>query len=106
MTRLVRRKKIINLKLILFCFSANYFPRWMNGSCKECQPVKAEGQDEAYLYTFFPDVVNRPEMRDLAAQIHNNVQKTVTNMKRNLLRFKKYKTLWKADKVRTFLIIF
>ena len=45
-------------------------------------------------------------MRDLAAQIHNNVQKTVTNMKRNLLRFKKYKTLWKADKVRTFLVIF
>lgn len=72
----------------------------MFGTCKECQPVKADGQDEAYLYTFFPDVVNRPEMRELAAQIHNNVQKTVSNMKRNLLKFKKYKTLWKADKVK------
>jgi dynein heavy chain len=71
----------------------------MNGSCKECQPVKAEGQDEAYLYTYFPDVVNRPEMRDLASQIHSSVQKTVQNMKRSLIRFKKYKTLWKADKV-------
>lgn len=72
----------------------------MFGTCKECQPVKADGQDEAYLYTFFPDVVNRPEMRELAAQIHNNVQKTASNMKRNLLKFKKYKTLWKADKVK------
>lgn len=79
--------------------SANYFPRWMNGTCRECQPVKAEGQDEAYLYTFFADVVSRPEMRDLASQIHNNVQKTVQNIKRNLFKFKKYKTLWKADKV-------
>ena len=79
--------------------TANYFPRWMNGTCKECQPVKAEGQDEAYLYTFYPDIANRPEMRDLAAQIQANVQKTVSNMKKHLLKFKKYKGLWKADKV-------
>ena len=78
--------------------SANYFPRWMNGTCKECQPIKSDGADEAYLYTFYPDIVNRPEMRDLAAQIHNNVQKTVQNMKKHLLKFKKFKSLWKADK--------
>jgi dynein heavy chain len=70
----------------------------MNGSCKECQPVKAEGQDEAFLYTFLPDVANRPEMRELAIQIQNNVQKTVANMKKFLLKFKKYKSLWKSDK--------
>ena len=78
--------------------SANYFPRWMNGTCIECQPVKAEGQDEAYLYTFYADVVNRPEMRELGQQIHANVQKTIANMKKYLNRFKKYKNLWKADK--------
>ncbi len=79
--------------------SANYFPRWMDGSCRECLPVKVENAaDEAYLYTFYPDIVNRPEMRDLASQIHANVQKTVANMKKHLLKFKKYKTLWKADK--------
>lgn len=71
----------------------------MNGSCKECQPVKADGQDEAFLYTFYHDVVNRPEMRDLAAQIQANVQRNVQNVKKHLLKFKKYKSLWKADKV-------
>jgi dynein heavy chain len=78
---------------------ANYFTRWMNGSCKECPPVKAEGQDEAYVYTFYSDVASRPELRDLANQIQTNVQKTIANMKKHLLKFKKYKSLWKADKV-------
>ena len=71
----------------------------MNGTCKECQPVKAEGQDEAYLYTFYNDVATRPEINDAANQIHSNVQKTVQNMKKHLMKFKKYKSLWKADKV-------
>lgn len=83
---------------------ANYFPRWMNGTCKECQPVKAEGQDEAYLYTFFADVASRPELRELANQIHTNVQKSIQNVKKHLLKFKKYKSLWKADKVSIILI--
>ena len=79
--------------------SSNYFPRWQDRSCKECQPIKVDsGTDEAYLYTFYPDIVNRPEMRELASQIHSNVQRTVQNMKKHLLKFKKYKSLWKADK--------
>jgi dynein heavy chain len=71
----------------------------MNGTCKECQPVKSEGQDETYLYTYYSDVVNCLEIRDLAAQIQTNVQKSVQNMKRYLTRWKKYKSLWKSDKV-------
>ena len=71
----------------------------MNGTCKECQPVKAEGQDETYLYTYLNDVANLAEIRELAAQIQGNVSKSVQNMKRYLTRWKKYKSLWKADKV-------
>lgn len=71
----------------------------MNGTCRECQPVKAEGQDEAYLYTFYSDVASRPEMRELAQQIQYNVQKTIQSMKKYLVKFKKYKNLWKSDKV-------
>lgn len=74
----------------------------MNGTCKECQPVKTEGenQDETYLYTYFSDVVNRPEIQDLGKLIQSNVHKTVQTMKKYLLRWKKYKVLWKSDKVR------
>ena len=71
----------------------------MNGTCKECIPVKAEGQDETYLYTYLNDVANLAEIRELAAQIQANVSKSVQNMKRYLTRWKKYKSLWKADKV-------
>ena len=92
-------------KLFIQCIrdcveSANYFPRWMNGTCKECQPVKAEGQDETYLYTYLNDIGNLPEIHELAAQIQANVQKSVANMKRYLTKWKKYKSLWKVDKVK------
>ena len=81
--------------------SANYFTRWMNGTCKECAPVKSAdaGQtDEVFLYTFYQDVAQRPEIRELAAHIQANMQKTVQLMRKYLLKFKKYKSLWKADK--------
>lgn len=70
----------------------------MNGTCKECQPVKQD--DEVYLYTFHADVENRPEMIELTAQVQTNVQKAIQNIKKHLLKFKKYKSLWKSDKVR------
>ncbi len=71
----------------------------MSGTCKECLPIKAEGQDETYLYTYFNDVINRNEIRDLATQIQNTVQKSVANIKRYLTKWKKYKNLWKSEKV-------
>jgi dynein heavy chain, axonemal len=71
----------------------------MNGTCKECHPVTDKDQDEPYLYTFYADVVNRPEMRDIITQIQTNIQRTVQNVKKYLLKFKKYKALWKSDKV-------
>ena len=101
--RLVSESNFFPLFLSYFivsCFSANYFPRWMNGTCKECQPVKTEGgQDETYLYTYFNDIENLTEIRELGNQIKTNVQKSVANMKRYLNRWKKYRSLWKADKV-------
>lgn len=78
---------------------ANYFPRWMNGTCKECLPVKAEGQDESYLYTYLPDIVNSSEIFELASHIQANAQRTVQNMKKNLMKWKKFKSLWKSDKL-------
>ena len=71
----------------------------MNGTCRECQPVKVDTQDEPFLYTFLMDVNNRPELREIASQIQNALHKTFQNIKKNLAKFKKYKSLWKADKV-------
>lgn len=71
----------------------------MNETCRECQPVKVENQDEPFLYTFLLDVINRPELRELGNQINTALQKTFQNIKKYLAKFKKYKSLWKADKV-------
>ena len=56
----------------------------MNETCRECQPVKVENQDEPFLYTFLFDVVNRPELRDLGTQIQTALHKTFQNIKKNL----------------------
>jgi dynein heavy chain len=71
----------------------------MNGTCKECQPVKVENQDEPFLYTFFLDVANRSELREIASQIQMVLQKSFQHIKKHLNKFKKYKSLWKTDKV-------
>ena len=71
----------------------------MNGTCKECQPVKVDNQDEPFLYTFFLDISNQPEPREITAQINTALQKSFHHIKKNLNKLKKYKNLWKADKV-------
>lgn len=86
---------------IVFVYRANYFPRWMNASCKECQPVKVENQDEPFLYTFLFDIMHRPELREKATHIQTNLQRVFQNVKKQIAKFKKYKFLWKADKVCT-----
>lgn len=71
----------------------------MNDTCRECHPIKIENQDEPFLYTFFHDLVNIPELQELGKQIQVALQKTFQNIKKTLSKFKKYKSLWKADKV-------
>lgn len=78
--------------------AANLFTRWQDGSCKECLPVQEENQDEPFLYTFYYDVKNKPELHDIASQIHTNVQRTKQSVKKYLEKFRKYRSLWKAEK--------
>lgn len=78
------------------------FVRWMNGTCIECLPQKVEGEDELYVFTFFTDISVNNETIDLVQTIHYNIKNTLTNMQRYLNRWKKYRSIWKVDKVRSF----
>ena len=71
----------------------------MNGTCIECQPQKVEGEDELYQFTFFTDISVNSETIDTVQTIHYNIKNTLTNMQRYLNRWKKYRSIWKVDKV-------
>ena len=71
----------------------------MNGTCIETQPQKVEGEDELYQFTFFSDISINTETIDLVQTIHFDIKNTLTNMQRYLNRWKKYRSIWKVDKV-------
>ena len=72
----------------------------MNGSCIETPPQKMPNEDEPYLFTFFNDVSANPDIIILVQTIQNNMKNTLTALTRYLTRWKKFRGIWKADKVR------
>ena len=72
--------------------------RWMHGTCIETPPQKIPGEDEPYLFTFFSDISTNPEVIDLVQMVQGNMKTTLTNLTRYLIRWKKYRNIWKVDK--------
>lgn len=71
----------------------------MNGSCLECQPQKIEGEDELFAFSFFTDIAVNPDIIELVQKIQNDIKTTLTTLQRYLARWKKYRSVWKVDKV-------
>ena len=86
-------------KYIIVCFRSKLFVRWMNGTCIETPPQKVEKEDELFVFSFFSDISVNPVVIDYVQTIQNNIKSTLTNMTRYLNRWKKYKSIWKVDKV-------
>lgn len=73
----------------------------MQGTCIETAPQKMEGEDEPYVFCFFTDISANPEIIDYVQTIQTDIKNTLTNMTRYLNRWKKYRSIWKVDKVWT-----
>ena len=71
----------------------------MNGTCIETPPQKVEGEDEPYIFSFFTDISANPEVIEMVQTIQNNMKNTLTSLQRYLNRWKKYRGIWKVDKV-------
>ena len=86
------------LKKKILC-RTKLFVRWMQGTCIETLPQKVEGEDEPYVFCFFTDISANPEIIDYVQTIQTDIKNTLTNMTRYLNRWKKYRSIWKVDKV-------
>lgn len=76
------------------------FPRWMDGSCIECKPVKMS-DNEDHLHSFHEEVLKVPDINEAVSKIYENAHKVICNVNKELNRWKKYRNLWSFDKAVT-----
>ena len=84
----------------LLPYSSKLFYRWMNGTCIETPPQKIPGEDEPFIFSFFTDISGNQEVIGLVQTVQNNMKNSLTSLTRYLTRWKKYRGVWKVDKVR------
>ena len=94
----------IHLDILFQCFigflhRTRMFVRWMNGTCIETPPQHAEGEDEPVVFSFFTDISANPAIIDLVTTLSKSVQNTLGNLNKHLTRWRRYRLLWKLDKV-------
>jgi len=82
------------------CCSTKLFARWLHGTCIEAPPQKIESEDEPFVYSYFFDISANPEILQLVFNIQNSTKSIIASLSRYLMRWKRYRSIWKVDKVR------
>jgi len=75
------------------------FARWLHGTCVEAPPQKIQSEDEPFVFSYFMDISANPDILSLVYDIQNKVVGTITNVTRYLMHWKRYRGVWKVDKV-------
>ncbi|XP_066511362.1 dynein axonemal heavy chain 10-like isoform X1 [Hoplias malabaricus] len=78
--------------------STKRFIRWMHGTCIECPPQRVDGEDEPFVFSFYSEVSQLPQVNECAVAISHSVQQLLDAMGRYLNRWKRYRQLWKLDR--------
>lgn len=72
----------------------------MHGTCLETPPQKIPMEDEPVIFSFFSDISANTEVIGLVQVIQSNIKNTLTSMTHHLTRWKRFRGIWKVDKVR------
>ena len=75
------------------------FARWLHGTCVEAPPQKIESEDHLFVFSYFPDISTNPEIVSLVLNIQHSIKNAIANLTRYLMRWKRYRSIWKVDKV-------
>lgn len=86
-------------------FSTRVFVRWMNGTCIETPPQKVKGEDEPYVFSFYPDLAVNTDVQGCLQAVIANIKNTLGSMSKFTDRWRKFRGVWKADKVGNSLCI-
>lgn len=81
--------------------SAKNFVRWMDGQCKECEPVPIS-DDESFTYTFYDDLSKNPTVVPLMLSVTQSMQKVIHSVDKYIDSWHLYNTkynLWNQKKI-------
>ncbi|XP_053509735.1 dynein axonemal heavy chain 10 isoform X2 [Ictalurus furcatus] len=90
-------------KLIMQCVrdcveSTKHFVRWMQGTCIECPPQRVDSEDEPFVFSFYSELCQLPQVNERAMTASQNAQRLLGSVARYLNDWRRYRTLWKLDK--------
>ncbi|RKO94122.1 dynein heavy chain and region D6 of dynein motor-domain-containing protein [Blyttiomyces helicus] len=81
--------------------STKQFHRWMNGTCVIAPPQKVHEDDDPVTYNFYPDIVVNQNIVAVCNAFDRTVKRTFENLKTWLESWRRYRPLWKVDKLVT-----
>ena len=81
--------------------SAKTFVRWMDGQCRECEPVPIS-DDETFTYTFYDDLSKNPVVVPLMLSVTQSMQKVIHSVDKYIDSWHLYNTkynLWNQKEI-------
>lgn len=77
------------------------FGRWMDQTCLICAPQKIPGTDDYFLYSFYEDILQVPDVNDSIFKLQTTTHRTVLEVHKYKDIWRRYKNLWSFDKEKT-----
>ncbi|KAL7749213.1 hypothetical protein RI367_005365 [Sorochytrium milnesiophthora] len=77
------------------------FHRWQNGSCIIAEPQRIGEEEEPVVFSFYSDVVNNAVIVNMLMTLNQCITKCFSALSKYLDSWRKYRPLWKVDKVIT-----
>lgn len=81
--------------------STRQFHRWQNGTCIITPPLKTADEEDPVIFSFHSDILNNQTMVAAITQLNSTITKAFGNLSKWLDYWRKYRPLWKVDKVVT-----
>lgn len=76
------------------------FHRWQNGTCIFTPPQRVSEDEEPFVFSFYQDVMANPQMVQMMMHLNQSIVRSFGNLTKWLDMWRKYRPLWKVDKVR------
>lgn len=70
----------------------------MHGSCIQCPPQYVDGEDKPFVFTFFNEVCQLPQINEQATVVSQTMQRLLNGISVYLKTWMSYRALWKLDK--------
>jgi dynein heavy chain len=86
--------------------STKQFHRWLHGTCLIAPPKIVSADEEPIIYSFYDEVVANQQLIGMVSAMNHGVHKTFMNLTKYLDTWRRFRPLWKVDKVHSITLLF